>query len=103
MCICACAQVCDYRKFRECKNTNTRAEGSQPEFIIGCITALTSESVVSEGRDCFHMFRVSVSEHLVEIGTVPNLQRPSECLNSQWKEVGREREREREQRERRET
>lgn len=39
---------------------------------------------------CFHIFWVSVSEHLVEVGKVPNLLRRSECLNSQWKEVGRE-------------
>lgn len=38
----------------------------------------------------FIYFWVSVSEHLVRIGAVPNLQRRGECLNSQWKEVGRE-------------
>lgn len=36
---------------------------------------------------CVRIFWVSVSEHLVGIGTVPNLQRRSE---SQWKEVGKE-------------
>ena len=45
---------------------------------------------LSEGSVCFRIFWVSVSEHLVGIGAVPNWLWRSECLNSQWKEVGRE-------------
>lgn len=102
MCACAsraCACVCDYRKFTECKTEIYEAKPA--ESIISYITTLTYQMTICRPNavrpmcclraECvFHIFWVSVSEHLVGIGTVPNLQRRSECLNSQWKEVGRE-------------
>lgn len=83
---------------------NRNIRGETAESIISDITTLTYQMTICTSKAsellqvaareawahaCMY-FWVSASEHLVQTGTVPNLRRRGECLNSQWKEVGRE-------------
>lgn len=114
---CVCVWVCvhpgrvhmhAYVTIESSQSVKQKYTRRSQQSIISYITTLTYQMTICRPSavrpmcclrpECaFIYFWVSVSEHLVRIGPVPNLQRRSECLNSQWKEVGREeRERRRE-------
>lgn len=108
MCVRACAHACirDFRKFRECKNRNIRGEAA--ESIISYITAPAYHMTIcgpSAERPARRLERAFIYFGCLRVNIWSGLGRiqickkeEAKCLNSQWKEVGRE-----EREERRET
>lgn len=107
-CVCVCVRtltsnaLVGLKKVHGVYNRNIRGETA--ESIISDITTLTYQMTICTSKasellrvaareawahTCIY-FWVSASEHLVQTGTGPNLKRRGKCLNSQWKEVGRE-------------
>ena len=96
---CVCVFVYVYVTIESSRGVKQKYTSQSQQSIISYITALTSQMAICglnavqprvlRAECAFIFFRVSASEHLVGTGTVPNLQRRRECLNSQWKEVGK--------------
>lgn len=97
-CVCAHACVCDYRKFTECKTEIYKAK--PVESIISYITTQMDQITICtlnamQPMCCLRLWAFIYFGCLwvniwLGLGQFPNLQRRSKCLNSQWKEVGRE-------------